>query len=173
MVPKSHFWDGNRLRRSFFTMLFSSVWSITFQLSRLELLWNMPQKAENVRNMPAKYQIYICYSTEKPWFQSSVLPPFSLIKKKSQFFRQFSIVRRRALNPSLGAKTAVRIENTPIFRRFRGQISKKNIPTSSKWISNAISKSGPTRPAGGPTGPAVRERVKSYLWVLHIQNTGT
>ena len=120
----------------------------------------MPQKAENVRNMPAKYQINICYSTEIPWFQSSVLPPIPRIKKKCQFFRRFSIVRRWALNTSHGAKTAVRIENTPIFCRFRGQISKKNIPTSSKWISNAISKSGPTRPAGGHTGPAVRERVK-------------
>ena len=88
----------------------------------------MPQKAKNVRNMPAKYQIYICYSTEIPRFQSSVLPPIPLIKKKCQFFRRFSIVRRWALNPSLGAKTAVPIENTPVFLRFRGQISKKKRP---------------------------------------------
>ena len=127
MVPKSHFWDGNRLRRSFFTMLFSSVWSITFQLSRLELLWNMPQKAENVRNMPAKYQIYICCSTEIPWFQSSVLPPIPLIKKKMSIFSPIFNCKKAGFEPQPRSKNGRSYRKYPDFSSVpRSDLEKKH-----------------------------------------------
>ena len=65
--------------------------------------------------MPAKYQIYICYSTEKPWFQSSVLPPFSLIKKKMSIFSPIFNCKKAGFEPQPRSKNGRSYRKDPGF----------------------------------------------------------
>ena len=86
----------------------------------------MPQKAENVRNMPAKYQIYICYSTEIPWFQSSVLPPIPLIKKKMSIFSPIFNCKKVGFEPQPRSKNGRSYRKYPDFSSVpRSDLEKK------------------------------------------------
>ena len=76
--------------------------------------------------MPAKYQIYICYSTEKPWFQSSVLPPFSLIKKKMSIFSPIFNCKKAGFEPQPRSKNGRSYRKYPDFSSVpRSDLEKK------------------------------------------------
>ena len=77
--------------------------------------------------MPAKYQIYICYSTEIPWFQSSVLPPIPLIKKKMSIFSPICNCKKAGFEPQPRSKNGRSYRKYPDFSLFpRSDLEKKN-----------------------------------------------